>query len=278
MLGRLLLCAFTLSFFLAGQNKVPLSAEEQAISDKLRGFRALADDRRAVATRELAFKIRELAGGPGKLQLATTLADLSTEGDFGRDNVQEVTNTLVAAMHQEPPRDEAIYTQLAQLSYFEGMKVDYDSELYRAAVARLEREDAARRTADFTLKDLSGHEWKLSGLRGKVVLLNFWATWCQPCRKEMPDLEALYARFGSKGLVVLAITDDERPKVESLAKQSGYTFPIVLDPQREASKLFAPREIPKSYVFDRAGKLVATAVDVRTRDQFLAMLAKAGLS
>jgi len=63
----------------------------------------------------------------------------------------------------------------------------------------------------------------MKDLRGKVVLLNFWATWCPPCRREMPDMETLYHRFGPKGLVILAISDEERAKVETFYVQHKYS-------------------------------------------------------
>ena len=80
------------------------------------------------------------------------------------------------------------------------------------------RDDELRQHADFTLTDLQGNSWTLQGLRGKVVLVNFWATWCPPCRKEMPDLEALYQRFKNQGFVILGISDEEAGKVKTVVR------------------------------------------------------------
>jgi peroxiredoxin len=148
---------------------------------------------------------------------------------------------------------------------------------FRAAMAQLEADDRKREHPEFTLKDLSGKTWTFSELRGKVVLVNFWATWCPPCRKEMPDLETLYARFQSKGLVVLGISDEEAAKVEPLIHERKVSYPVLLDPGRKVNEMFVVEGIPKSFVYDREGKLVAQSIDMRTQKQFLEMLGKAGL-
>ncbi len=155
--------------------------------------------------------------------------------------------------------------------------VDKDDGQFHAAMVRLEADDRKREHPEFTLKDLSGKTWTFSELRGKVVLVNFWATWCPPCRKEMPDLETLYGRFGSKGFVVLGISDEEAAKVEPFIRERKVSFPILLDPGRKVNDLFVVDGIPKSFVYDREGKLVAQSIDMRTQKQFLEMLAKAGL-
>ena len=143
-------------------------------------------------------------------------------------------------------------------------------------MAKLEVDDQHRQNIDFTLNDLSGTPWSFKDLRGKVVLVNFWATWCPPCRKEMPDMETLYKRFGSRGLVILAISDEIAAKVQSFA-EGHYTYPILLDPGRQVNKLFNIQGIPKSFLYDRTGRMVAEAIDRRTERQFLAMLQQAGL-
>ena len=135
----------------------------------------------------------------------------------------------------------------------------------------------ARKIANFTLKDLDGKQWTLKDLKGSVVLVNFWATWCPPCRKEMPDLDALYRRFRAKGLVILSISDEAEAKVRSFLADKHYTYPILLDPGRKVNDTFAIEGIPKSFVYDREGKLVAQAIDMRTMNQFLEMLREAGI-
>jgi len=109
------------------------------------------------------------------------------------------------------------------------------------------------------------------------VLVNFWATWCPPCRKEMPDLEALYNRFKGRGLVILALSDEELGKVQPFISERKITYPVMLDPGRKVNEMFQVEGIPKSFVYNREGKLVAQSIDMRTQGQFLQMLAQAGL-
>ena len=144
-------------------------------------------------------------------------------------------------------------------------------------MARLEEMDRQRQTATFSLKDLAGKQWSLRDLRGSVVLVNFWATWCPPCRKEMPDMDALYKRFQSQGLVVLAISDEEEALVRKFLGEHPYSFPILLDPGGETGKAYQMQGVPNSFVYDRGGRIVATGEDQRTERQFLEMLGKAGL-
>ncbi len=117
----------------------------------------------------------------------------------------------------------------------------------------------------------------MKDLKGKVVLVNFWATWCPPCRKEMPDLNTLYQRFKDQGFVILAISDEEADKIKPFVAEPKISYPILLDPGRKVNGLFQVQGIPKSFVFDRGGKLVAQSIDMRTQKQFLEMLGQAGL-
>ena len=93
----------------------------------------------------------------------------------------------------------------------------------------------------------------------------------------MPDLETLYQQFKDQGLVILAISDEDAGKVKPFIAQQKVTYPILLDPGRKVNELFQIEGIPKTFVYDRNGKLVAQSIDMRTRRQFLEMLAQAGL-
>lgn len=260
-----------------------LSEAEKGIQDELRTIRNLTDEVRTVKTKELALRIRALPNSVTRFGFAQSLAFVSTEGDFGRDALQEVTSTLVVALKDAKPlvsnnrSVEGAYLFLAQLAKYEDMLVDLDDASFTAAKARVEEIDLARSSADFTLKDLAGKEWTLSGLKGKVVLVNFWATWCPPCRKEMPDLQALYNEFKDDGFVILALSDETLDKVQPFITENKCSYPVLLDPERKVAEKFFVDGIPKNFIFDREGKLVAQAMDMRTMVQFRRLLAKAGL-
>jgi peroxiredoxin len=266
----------------AQEEKIVWSDREKPIAEQIRGLRGLPDDVRAGATKKLALEIRQLPVTPNKLRLANSLAMLSTEGDFGHEMLQEVATTLAGALREQPlqaqkgqpPRP---YVELAELVRYEHVQASLDDPQFAAAISKIAADNERREQADFTLAELGGKTWTLKEQRGKVVLLNFWATWCPPCRKEMPDLETLNQQFKDQGLVILAISDEDAGKVKPFIAQQKVTYPILLDPGRKVNELFQIEGIPKTFVYDRNGKLVAQSIDMRTRRQFLEMLTRAGL-
>ena len=146
------------SLSLVAQDKIVWSDQEKPIVEQLRGLRKLDDTVRARTTKDLALQIRALPAVPNKLRLAGTLANLSTEGDFGRDTLQEVTTTLAAALREQPPagkagQPDALYVELASLVRYEHMQAASDNPQFAAAMAKLEADDAKRQSADFTLSD-----------------------------------------------------------------------------------------------------------------------------
>ncbi len=272
-----------LSLLVFAQQTVSVPNEqERSIQQQINGLRGLPDDVRARTTRDLALQIRKLSPESAKLALASSLTNLSTEGDFCRDTLQEVAATLADALRQTPvpPNKEGPadpYISLAQLVRYEQVQASLDDPQFETALAKLKADDQSRQEADFTLADLEGRQWILKDLRGKVVLVNFWATWCPPCRKELPDLQELYGKFRDQGLVILAISDEEIGKVKPFVVEQKLALPVLLDPGRRVNERFRIRGIPKSFVYDRNGEIVAQAIDMRTREQFLNMLAQAGL-
>jgi thiol-disulfide isomerase/thioredoxin len=107
---------------------------------------------------------------------------------------------------------------------------------------------------DFTLPSLDGPNLTLQEQRGRVVMINFWATWCGPCRVEMPHLSKLYEKYRGSGFTVLAVNIDEDPhKAASLAKQLGMRFPVLLDTEKKVSRLYDLSTMPSSVLVDRDG-------------------------
>jgi thiol-disulfide isomerase/thioredoxin len=117
---------------------------------------------------------------------------------------------------------------------------------------------------DFSASRLDGTQVRLSALKGKVVFLNFWATWCPPCREEMPSMEALYQRFRDKDLEFLAVDiQEDKDAVAAFMKEYGLTFPAVLDSTGRISAEYGIRGIPTTFIIDREGGIIASAVGGR---------------
>jgi len=255
---------------------------ESSVTNQLKNLRQVPTDKRPAATLKLAQDIRTLPAGMPKLKLADGLCHLSTEGDAGPEALQAVADTLALALKESPvpkkgDQPPMPYMDLAKLVRYENVTTTLEDPLYGAAMKTLVANDAEIAKADFTLKDLHGKKFTLSELRGKIVMVNFWATWCGPCRLEMPDLDLLYTHFEPQGLVVLSISDEEPFKVNSFIAPSSYHPPVLLDPEGKVHKEFHVDGIPKTFLFNRDGKLIAVAIDQRTRRQFLEMLSKTDL-
>jgi thiol-disulfide isomerase/thioredoxin len=119
---------------------------------------------------------------------------------------------------------------------------------------------------DFELEDLQGNTVRLSDLKGKIVFLNFWATWCPPCRNEMPHMQAFYEKY-QDDMVVLAVNPnklenqgfDDSEKAEERAREyveeEGFTFPVLLDRDDSVWDMYRQRGIPANYMIDREGTI-----------------------
>lgn len=131
----------------------------------------------------------------------------------------------------------------------------------------IERSEKKILAPDFTLEDLSGKRIGLKSLRGKVVFLNFWATWCIPCRQEMPTMEKLHREFKEHGLEVVAVNFREAKKeVRKFFDELGLTFTALLDKEGKVSEEYGAWSIPLSYFINRKGEFVGKVIGYREWD------------
>jgi cytochrome c biogenesis protein CcmG/thiol:disulfide interchange protein DsbE len=131
--------------------------------------------------------------------------------------------------------------------------------------------EVGTRAPDLQAIDLQGRPVSLDDLRGEVVFLNVWATWCPPCRKEMPSMQRLYDRLGPEGLRIVAVSIDAAPgaldaagrpggDIEAFAKEYGLTFDIWHDPEGGIQRVYRTTGIPESFVIDRDGTIVKKVI------------------
>lgn len=131
---------------------------------------------------------------------------------------------------------------------------------------------------DVVLTDMSGKQVSLDSFKGKTVVLNFWATWCPPCRGEMPEFDDLNKEFQKTGEAVLLavnLTDGRRDTPERVAeflKETGYTMTVLLDETQEAASLFGVRYIPTTFVLDKDGELIGQIQGATTKEAVLKLV------
>ncbi|MEH6944536.1 peroxiredoxin family protein [Bacillus sp. JJ722] len=126
--------------------------------------------------------------------------------------------------------------------------------------------DVGGKAPNFTLQNLEGENVSLSDYKGKKVILNFWATWCPPCRKEMPALEKFYQQNKNK-IEILAINTDPKNDVAGYVNSMNLTFPILLDEKSEVSGQYDILSLPTTYFIDEKGKLVKKQIGELTFEQ-----------
>jgi peroxiredoxin len=132
---------------------------------------------------------------------------------------------------------------------------------------------------DFSLSDLNDKPYRLSDFRGKVVFLNFWATWCKPCREEMPSMEVLYKNFEKDGLVVLAVSIDRVTTTKDIppfVKGMNLTFPVLIDSWGQTDKPYKRMGVPETFIIDQQGLIQEIVIGPRdwTRIDSLPVITK----
>ena len=124
-----------------------------------------------------------------------------------------------------------------------------EDKIYRPVVA-----EVGKPAPDFTLVDTKNKLWKLADLKGQVVFVNFWATWCPPCREEMPSMQRLYSSMPADKFKMLAILTNYRPEIaEKMAAKMGCTFPILVDPESMTAQAYGLTGVPETYIIDKQG-------------------------
>jgi peroxiredoxin len=259
------------------QHSSPLEIAK-AIDQESRQLKDAQEDVRGPAVKNLLVRIRQQP-----LEFAVALAwNLAVDhaDGSGRDTLQEIADTLAHALQNAPEQQKtpSAYRTLAELARYDQISVSLADPQYSAAMRELDSEDQQRRDADFNLPDLSGKKWSLRTLRGKVVLVNFWATWCPPCRQEIPTLKLVYDRFQSQGLVVLAISEEAPDTLRKYAAENNVRFPVLVDADTKVEeRAFHMKGLPASFIYDRSGRLVAQAPSAPTIERLLEKLGQAGL-
>ncbi|NOY09912.1 MAG: TlpA family protein disulfide reductase [Spirochaetes bacterium] len=121
---------------------------------------------------------------------------------------------------------------------------------------------------NFELKNLQDKSISLESLKGSIVFLNFWATWCPPCRAEVPSMQRLYEKFKDRGLVILGVDlQEDKQKVQDFVKKESLTYPILLDSDGRTGRAYGARSIPTSYIIDKKGFILARTIGGREWDK-----------
>ncbi len=150
------------------------------------------------------------------------------------------------------------------LSYMEEKRrggLDYETLYFSLGIQRI---DPPQKAEDFTLRTLEGERVSLKDYRGKVIFLNFWATWCGPCRMEMPSMEKLWQDFKEEDFLILTVNIQEESKlVSSFMKEMNLSFPVLLDEKGSVSRSYRIRGIPTTFFLNSKGETIGTAVGAR---------------
>ncbi len=184
------------------------------------------------------------------------------------------TTLSVAKFNETLPDSLFAFTPPADATEVE----KFDSKQAEAEEEGAETESLVGTDAvSFLLADLNGKQFNMDKLRGKIVVIDFWASWCGPCRETMPHVEKLHKEFKDRGVVVLGMNDEEVADARRFVQKHGYTFPTLIDAESSVSKQYGIQAIPQTFVIDRDGKIVAhflgTGQEANLRDTVKELLA-----
>jgi TonB family protein len=258
-----------------------------AIADRIKSARFLPEGRIEVNGKDVDTLVIEAeyqgASGPGSratywvdkerhviLRQVTQDVNQSVVGD---STSMTVTTTFKRVELNQPVSDD-LFNFRPPTDAKEVERLDF----LAASNAKSAGELTGHEATDFTLKDLDGREVNLQKLRGKVVVLDFWATWCVPCLVELPHIEKLHNELKDRGVVFLGINDEEPETARDFMKGKGYTFASLIDTNKEVGGKYAIEVIPQTIVIDKTGKVVAHYFGTKNEDQLRAGLEKAGIA
>jgi thiol-disulfide isomerase/thioredoxin len=149
------------------------------------------------------------------------------------------------------------------------------SEEYPSTTDKSAARSEVQSAPDFTLTDLNNETVSLSDFEGKNVYLNFWASWCGPCKLEMPDIEKIYQEYQDRDLVVLAVNVGEnQSKVQAFMNANEFNFPVLLDLQGKAAKTYKVSSIPVSIFINKEGIIVNKKIGLMTHSQMKAYISE----
>jgi thiol-disulfide isomerase/thioredoxin len=167
--------------------------------------------------------------------------------------------TLAGCAQKKPASPNAAAVPASTASAAAALPSAQASSLLQAVGMQIPKD--VLQATDFTLDALHGGKVSLSGYRGKLVFLNFWATWCPPCRSEMPAMQALYEKLQARGFVIVAVDLAEGEQVVAeYIKSNKLTFPVLLDPTGEVGGTYGAQSIPTTYIIDREGKVLGRGI------------------
>jgi peroxiredoxin len=133
---------------------------------------------------------------------------------------------------------------------------------------------AAGTAPAFTLNDIHGKSVSLADFKGKVVVLDFWATWCPPCRREIPDFVSIQKEYEERGVQIVGIALDELPKVQAFAKDNGMNYPVLMGDDGVVARYGGVEGIPTTFIIDRSGKIVERFEGFRPRSTFVDVITR----
>ena len=251
----------------------------QVIGDRLK-YQVAAAAGFSVAAEEIENQIRDLQNRAGfsEAQLQAALSEAGVDRSFlaawlGKQiTVNRYVNSVVVQNVPPALQQDAIRTWTNEL------QTTADVEIRLGASGNQKAAKVGEPAPDFVLATPTGQTMQLANLRGRPVLLNFWATWCPPCKIEMPDLEAIHQKYADRGLAVVAVDQQEAPAaVQAYFNEMGLSFPTVIDSTGEIFNLYRAVALPMSYFVDSDGIVRIHHRGLMTREQMENYVAQMGL-